>query len=91
MGVSNFLFDPLFHRKSDKENEETNAREQVGEGADVYIVEDDVKGVWEVETIADTETEEKEDPNAFVPCTLQIEVDNSPGVLNQVPYESLFG
>ena len=50
--------------------------------ADVYIVEDDVGGVWEVEDVVDN-MEKKED-TGYEPYTIQIEVDNTPGVLNQV-------
>lgn len=51
-------------------------------GADVYIVEDSNEGVWDIENVLEA-TEDQIDPR-FTPYTLQIEVDNSPGVLNQV-------
>jgi len=52
------------------------------EGADVYVVEDDVDGPWQVDNILGTSQEDSDSP--FKPYTLQIEVDNNPGVLNQV-------
>lgn len=50
--------------------------------ADVYAVDKNgTEGVWEAENILDAVY----DSNAkFEPYTLCIEVDNSPGVLNQV-------
>eukprot|EP00210_Caulerpa_lentillifera_P002187 g2101.t1 len=51
-------------------------------GADVYIVEDGNEGVWEIENVLDETGEDSK--SRFEAYTLQIEVDNSPGVLNQV-------
>lgn len=57
-----------------------------GLDADVYAVEgEDTEGVWQVDNILspvyDTQSQ-------FEPFTLCIEVDNAPGVLNQVGRKS---
>ncbi|GMH33637.1 hypothetical protein BSKO_01471 [Bryopsis sp. KO-2023] len=49
--------------------------------ADVYSAEGDGAGVWEVENILDAVYDKD---SQYEPYTLCIEVDNSPGVLNQV-------
>ena len=54
----------------------------------MYIVEDNVEGVWEVENVL--ETENGQETTKFAPYTLQIEVDNTPGVLNQVSSITIF-
>lgn len=51
--------------------------------ADVYQVDDDATGVWDVENLLEA-TYTNQVPSGFKPYTLSIEVQDVPGVLNQV-------
>ncbi|EFJ50333.1 hypothetical protein VOLCADRAFT_73781 [Volvox carteri f. nagariensis] len=71
----------------------TGRRHPVGSGtdsesertADVYAVEEDVSGVWDADNVlAATYAAKGEVPSDFKSYTLNIEVQDVPGVLNQV-------
>ncbi|KXZ55405.1 hypothetical protein GPECTOR_3g57 [Gonium pectorale] len=53
--------------------------------ADVYMVDEDLPGVWDVDNVLEaTYAAEGQVPSDFKPYTLNIEVQDVPGVLNQL-------